>query len=56
MTILEAMSCEKPLLLRDLDLYEDILFHYYQKASSNDGFLTVIDRLQKDTTFYKKSR
>ncbi|GAF15081.1 glycosyltransferase LafB [Bacillus sp. JCM 19046] len=55
MTILEAMSCEKPLLLRDLDLYEDILFHYYQKASSNDGFLTVIDRLQKDTTFYKKA-
>lgn len=55
MTILEAMSCEKPLLLRDLDLYEDILFHYYQRASSNEGFLTVIDRLRSDKAFYKKA-
>ncbi len=28
MTILEAMSCNKPLLLRDLPLYENILFDF----------------------------
>ncbi|MDD3392836.1 MAG: glycosyltransferase family 4 protein, partial [Bacilli bacterium] len=29
MAILEAVNTEKPLLLRDLELYEDILFHKY---------------------------
>lgn len=32
MTVLEAMSCGKPILLRDLSLYQVILDGYYLKA------------------------
>lgn len=32
MSILEAFSCRTPVLLRDLDLYRDILVDYYQGA------------------------
>lgn len=33
MTVLEAMSCGKPILLRDLSLYQVILDGYYLKAA-----------------------
>ncbi|WP_078392638.1 glycosyltransferase family 4 protein [Shouchella patagoniensis] len=53
MTILEAMSCGKPLVLRNLSLYEDILFDYYHQASDNNGFARLIERLRADDSFYK---
>lgn len=53
MSILEAINSSKPLLLRDLDLYEDILFNKYIKGSSVDEFVSAIQQLSTDNKFYK---
>ncbi|MDQ0206131.1 glycosyltransferase family 4 protein [Alkalicoccobacillus murimartini] len=53
MTILEAMSCGCPILLRDLELYEDILFDYYVKENSIDGFVDQVKRLKEDKSYYQ---
>ena len=55
MTILEAMSTDTPLLLRDLELYEDILFKKYNKAHDNKGFVKEIEKLKEDKKEYKKA-
>ncbi|MFB4259671.1 glycosyltransferase [Niallia circulans] len=55
MTILEAMSCNKPLLLRDLPLYENILFDFYERAGTNEAFATTIARLEADRSFYEQT-
>lgn len=47
MTVLEAMSCHIPMLLRDIDIYKDILFDFYLKDTDVDGFVSRIDRLRK---------
>lgn len=52
MAILEAMSCGVPVLLRDLDLYEEILTGYYAEAQDNEGFKEAIERFRKDETYY----
>ncbi|WP_239255119.1 glycosyltransferase family 4 protein [Listeria ilorinensis] len=46
MAILEGMSAGVPILLRDLDLYEEILDGYYTKAGDNAGFIQAISQLQ----------
>lgn len=48
MSILEALCCNKPLLLRDIDIYDEILFDYYLKAKDIDGFVNVINTLKDD--------
>jgi len=53
MTILEAMNCGVPLLLRDLDIYENILFDFYQKGSSVGDFVAIINRLAEDKDYYQ---
>ena len=55
MTILEACSTDTPLLLRDLELYEDILFKKYLKANNNDKFAELITKLKDDEKTYKKA-
>lgn len=52
MTILEAMCVNMPVLLRDLPIYEGILFDFYLKESSVDGFISVIRRLMSDKGYY----
>ncbi|MDD3392612.1 MAG: glycosyltransferase, partial [Bacilli bacterium] len=54
MAILEAVNTEKPLLLRDLELYEDILFHKYFKASDIEGFTDKIRMLRADKDMMSK--
>lgn len=51
MTILESMATGRAVLLRDLPIYEGILFDYYQKASDNDGFERILRRLRSDAPF-----
>ena len=53
MTILEAMRCEIPILVRNLDLYNDILFDYVQYADSVDDFVSRIQQLRADIGFYQ---
>lgn len=47
MSILEAVNLHKPLVLRDLELYEDILFHKYCSGHDNDDFVKLIRDLKE---------
>ena len=47
------MSCDTPLLLRDLELYEDILFKKYLKGGSVEEFAAQISALKDDPEVYK---
>ena len=55
MTVLEAMNCNIPMLLRDLDLYEDILFDFYLKADDNKDFMNILSKLQQDSDYYNNA-
>lgn len=52
MVILEALCVSKPLLLRDIDVYPDILFDYYAKGKDNSEFAYLINNLQSDKSSY----
>jgi 1,2-diacylglycerol-3-alpha-glucose alpha-1,2-galactosyltransferase len=54
MAILEAANANKPILLRDLDLYEDILFKKYLKGHNNADFVRKLKLLDKDKDMYLK--
>ena len=54
MTILESTNCHIPLLLRDLDLYEEILFKKYPKGSNNEEFTKVLTKLKDDKEYYNE--
>jgi 1,2-diacylglycerol-3-alpha-glucose alpha-1,2-galactosyltransferase len=56
MSILEAMNTYTPVLLRDLELYEDILFDYYLKEHDNEGFIKAIEKLKNDSDYYKYAK
>ena len=56
MSILEAVNSRKPVLLRNLELYEDILFvdkDTYAKAPDVDGFCEQINKLATDKKYYE---
>jgi 1,2-diacylglycerol-3-alpha-glucose alpha-1,2-galactosyltransferase len=55
MSILEAMNTYTPILLRDLELYEDILFDYYLKEHDNEGFISALEKLKSDSAYYKQA-
>lgn len=52
MTVLESMNVGLPLVLRDLELYENILFDYYLKAMDNHSFAKILSRLAEDKAYY----
>lgn len=56
MTVLESMNCGVPILLRDIDLYKNILFDYYLKGNNVSEFISIIQRLKYDTNFRKKAQ
>ena len=56
MSILEAMSCHLPLLLRDTPLYKGILAGYYLSADSNQGFASELNKLINDHKYYKEAK
>lgn len=55
MSILEAASASKPILLRDLDLYKNILWDNYLVGTNNEEFSECIRKLSKDSTYYEQS-
>ena len=55
MTILEAMNCRLPILVRDLDIYQPILFDYVQKGRNQAEFVKILKRLKEDPQFYRES-
>lgn len=54
MSILEAVNSQKPLLLRDLELYKDILFEKYLNASTNNEFVKHLNDLKMNHEIYKQ--
>lgn len=48
MSVLEAFSCEVPVLLRDLDLYHSIISGYYEPAADVEEMRQKISELQTD--------
>ena len=54
MSILEAVNSHKPLLLRNLDLYHDILFDKYISGKNNKEFIKKIKVLRDDKELYRK--
>lgn len=54
MTILEAVNLHKPLLLRDLELYEGILFNKYLKGHTNQEFISKLEELKNNRDLYTK--
>lgn len=55
MAILEAVNLHKPLMLRDLTLYEDILFHKYRSGSDNEAFIKQLRELKDNREVYAQS-
>ncbi|WP_238881801.1 glycosyltransferase family 4 protein [Clostridium sp. YIM B02551] len=53
MSILEAMALKVPVLLRDLDIYSNILFNYYLKGDNISDFTEIIKALQAKNGEYK---
>ena len=52
MTILEAMCANIPILLRDLDIYNDILFDFYYRETSVEGFINELKKLRDNKAYY----
>lgn len=53
MTILEAVNLSKPLVIRDLDLYKEILFDDYLRGENNEQFASLIEGLKNDPEMYR---
>ena len=56
MSILEAASCGVPFLLRDLDLYKDILFDDYLVGKDNGQFAETVRKLSTDKQAYDAAK
>ena len=55
MTILEAVNTNKPIVVRNLDLYEDILFDKYRKCNGIKDFDDEILKLKNDEEYFEAS-
>ena len=56
MTILEAVNMSVPLVLRDLELYEEILFDHYLRANDNKTFAQLIQNLDDHKDQYEQAQ
>lgn len=55
MTILEAMNCGLPIVVRDLEIYQPILFDYVLKGNTDREFKILLKRLSMETGFYMEA-
>lgn len=53
MSVLEAMALKIPVLLRDLDIYQDILFDFYLKGRDVEEFVHIISEIHEKEKMYK---
>ncbi len=56
MTILECVNLHTPMLLRNLDLYDDILLHNYVSGTNNEEFSNLLKQYKTDKEFFKKGQ
>lgn len=52
MAVLEALCCKKPVLVRDIPLYDKILFDYCMRGRDADEFAALILKIEKDASEY----
>lgn len=55
MTILESMNCALPVLVRDLPIYDPILFDHALRGRRVEEFVTTLKQLQEEPDFYQRS-
>ena len=55
MTILEAMNCGLPILVRNLEIYQPILFDYVLRGKDQEEFIRILQKLKEDPLFYRES-
>lgn len=55
MTILEAVNTHTPIVIRNLELYEDILFDYYRPCAGIVDFDDEILKITQDEAYRKQS-
>lgn len=55
MTILEAMNCGLPILVRNLEIYQPILFDYVLRGRNLEEFIRILQKLKEDPLFYRES-
>ena len=55
MTLLECINCDKPFLVRDLELYDRIFTKEYIKGTNNQEFESILKKLKEDSNFYQKA-
>jgi 1,2-diacylglycerol-3-alpha-glucose alpha-1,2-galactosyltransferase len=53
MTILEAMSCQVPVIVRNLPIYNNILFDYCLRGEDKDEFGYQLEELKEKPGYYK---
>jgi 1,2-diacylglycerol-3-alpha-glucose alpha-1,2-galactosyltransferase len=53
MSVLEAAVMNKPILLRDLELYRPVFFDYFLHGKDIPSFVQVIQQLRDDSSFYQ---
>jgi 1,2-diacylglycerol-3-alpha-glucose alpha-1,2-galactosyltransferase len=55
MSVLEAAVCGKPILLRDLELYQPVFFNHYLSAHNVEGFVKMIKQLSENKDVYQQA-
>lgn len=55
MTILEAMNCGVPVLVRNLEDYKPILADYALKGGTVSDFVKILSQLKEEPEFYQRS-
>lgn len=56
MTILEALNCKLPIVVRNLEEYQGIVSDYCLLCEDVDGFDREINRLCRDSAYYEEAR
>lgn len=55
MTILESMNCALPVLVRNLSIYDPILFDYALRGENTGDFVRILKQLKEEPDFYQRS-
>lgn len=56
MTVLEAMNCGVPILLRDVDIYKNILFDFYLKGKNVKDFAYILNEIKNNKQYREKAQ
>ena len=55
MTILESMNCAVPVLVRNLPIYDPILFDYALRGDGMDAFVSTLKQLREALIFIREA-